>query len=63
MKKVMKTTYESPKLIHCNLEIEAAFLAWSGLTMQVDEHISNGYDSANASSTSQYMINFDDDDY
>ncbi|MBQ0127336.1 MAG: hypothetical protein MJY91_03945 [Bacteroidales bacterium] len=55
----MMKKYEAPELRYCNLDIESAFMTLSGLQIQVDEHISNGYDSVTLTG-SEYMLDFDD---
>ena len=59
----MKTIYEKPELRYCILDIESAFMGLSGLQMQVDEHISHGYDAGstvNPPTGAEYMLDFDE---
>lgn len=55
----MKTTYISPEARMFCIEGEGAFMGNTTLAVQVDESVSNGYDSLDPQGTSDYFIDFD----
>ena len=55
----MKHTYISPDTRLFCIESEGVFLGNTGVSVQVDEVVSIGYDSDNTDGTSDYFIDFD----